>query len=180
MRLPQPFYVGRQNLFWPCSNMSLPCLQPLVSRLSHLFDGNSWTDQNHSTRRRVKNAFRRKKINLRPFKKKHQMYTQRYDADNLAPSQQANMMYTTRYGSSRTTNRKSEDVISSQVVLVSVNVLTMPRHVDRACQTDLRPTSALSTYDLVSASTLDECTIPDGRQPPPAPPPYAPRQGPKQ
>ncbi|RKL11507.1 hypothetical protein BFJ70_g16373 [Fusarium oxysporum] len=56
----------------------------------------------------------------------------------------------------------------------------MPRHVDRACQTDLRPTSALSTYDLVSANTLDECTIPDGRQPPPPPPPYAPRQGLKQ
>ncbi|KAH7191484.1 hypothetical protein BKA60DRAFT_601642 [Fusarium oxysporum] len=147
--------------------MSLPCLAPLVSRLSHLFDGNSWTDQNHSTRRRVKNAFRRKKINLRPFKKKHQMYTQRYDADNLAPSQQANMMYTTRYGSSRTTNRRSEDAISSQVVPVSVNVLTMPRH-------------ALSTYDLVSANTLDECTTPDGRQPPPPPPPYTPGQGLKQ
>ncbi|EXK25315.1 hypothetical protein FOMG_18012 [Fusarium oxysporum f. sp. melonis 26406] len=108
------------------------------------------------------------------------MYTQRYDADNLAPSQQANTMYTTRYGSSRTTNRRSEDAISSQVVPVSVNVLTMPRQVDRACQTDLRPTSALSTYELVSANTLDECTTPDGRQPPPPPPPYTHGQGLKQ
>ncbi|KAH7231848.1 uncharacterized protein BKA55DRAFT_598516 [Fusarium redolens] len=160
--------------------MSSSCLAPLVSRLSHLFDGNSWTDQYHSTQGRVKNAFRRKKINLRPFKKKRRMYTQRYEADNLAPSQQANMMYTTRYGSSRTKNSGREDVASSQVIPISVNVLTMPRHVDRACQTDLRPTSALSTYELVSANTLDECTIPDGRQPPPPPPPYAPRQGPKQ
>ncbi|SCO92593.1 uncharacterized protein FRV6_16721 [Fusarium oxysporum] len=160
--------------------MSSSCLAPLVSRLSHLFDGNSWTDQYHSTQGRVKDAFQRKKINLRPFKKKHRMYTQKYEADNLAPSQHANMMYTTRYGSSRTKNSGREDVAPSQVIPVSVNVLTMPRQVDRACQTDLRPTSALSTYELVSANTLDECTTPDGRQPPPPPPPYTPGQGLKQ
>ncbi|KAK2684976.1 hypothetical protein QWA68_016092 [Fusarium oxysporum] len=160
--------------------MSSSCLAPLVSRLSHHFDGNSWTDQYHSTQERVKNVFRRRNINSWPLKKKNRMYTRRYEADNLAPWQQENMMYTTRYGSSRTTNRRSEDAISSQVVPVSVNVLTMPRQVDRACQTDLRPTSALSTYDLVSANTLDECTTPDGRQPPPPPPPYTPGQGLKQ
>ncbi|KAF4455039.1 hypothetical protein F53441_2544 [Fusarium austroafricanum] len=111
---------------------------------------------------------------------KHRKHTQRYDADNLAPSQQANTMYTTRYETGCTTNSESEDVISSQAIPISVDVLTMPRYVNRACQTDLRPTSALSTYGLVSANTLDECTIPVGRQTPPPPPPYAPRQGPKQ
>ncbi|KAH7169616.1 uncharacterized protein B0J16DRAFT_273842 [Fusarium flagelliforme] len=161
--------------------MSWACLSPLVSRLSHLFDSSSWSDQCRSAQGRAKNTFRRNKINLRPFKPKHRISTQRHDAKNPVPRQQANMIYTTRYGSCRITDSGSADVISSQVIPVSVDVLTMPRYVDRACQTDLRPTSALSTYDLVSADILDECTIPDGRQPPPPPPPppYALRQDPK-
>ncbi|EXK25336.1 hypothetical protein FOQG_14659 [Fusarium oxysporum f. sp. raphani 54005] len=141
--------------------MPLPCLAPLISRLSHLSGSNSWTDQTHPTQGRVEIAFRRRSINLWPFKKKNRTHTPRYEADNLTPRQQETVI---------------EDGISSQVVPVSVNVLTMPRQVDRACQTDLRPTSALSTYELVSVNTLDECTTPDGRQPPPPPPPYTPGQ----
>lgn len=63
----------------------------------------------------------------------------------------------------------NEAVATSRVIHIEEHILAVPRYTDRSCQTDLRPNSSYSMYELVSAKTLDECTIPDER-----PPPYTP------
>jgi hypothetical protein len=155
--------------------MLLPCLEPRISRPPHpakKCEGGKWSRLIRSSHERVRSAVPRMKLGIRLFERKHQTYSQSLGAYNPTPRQQTSMRNTARHGSSPSSNSGSEYVIPPPTDPIQAEVLAMPRYIDRACQTDLRPTSSLSTYELVSEKTLDECLIPNA-----PPPPYTLRQG---
>jgi hypothetical protein len=155
--------------------MLLPCLEPRISRSPHpakKCEGGTWSRLIRASHERVKNAIPRMKLGIRLFERKHQTYSQSLDAYNPSPRQQSNMRYTTRREPSPSSTSGSEYAVSPHADPIEAEALAVPRYIDRACQTDPRPTSSLSTYALVSEKTLDECLIPNA-----PPPPYTLRQG---
>jgi hypothetical protein len=116
--------------------------------------------------RRVKNVLRENNTNLRLFRKKPHAYCQRHDIADPELGQRADVPRAAECGSGPILDVDNEAVATSLVIHIEEHILTVPRYTDRSCQTDLRPNSSYSMYELVSAKTLDECTIPDGRPPP--------------